>query len=270
MIELVEAARAVRSGIKRAIWEVRSRRLCATRASARAFLACRRAQEAREPVELRVRAVPFPLLCRPGTSDADVLWDTFGEAYHRAPARLRDGAIILDLGANVGYTAVDLALRHPRATVVAVEMDAANAAVASENLAPLGERCRLLRAAVWSRDGTVAYGGDDAWGMRVLSPGDGTARGETPARGEAPAVRIGTLLDRFHLERADYLKMDIEGGEAEVLSDRGWLDRVDSLKIELHPPASYACCADVLTEGGFRTRPCRHHDACIVGVRESR
>lgn len=264
MIELVEAARAVRGGIKRAIWEVRSRRLCATRTSARAFLACRGAQEAREPLELRVRGVPFPLLCRPGTSDPDVLWDTFGEAYHRAPARLRDEATILDVGANVGYTAVDLALRHPRATVVAVEMDAANAAVASRNLVPLGERCRLLRAAVWSRDGTVAYGGEDAWGMRVLSPGDGAARGE------APAVRIGTLLDRFHLERADYLKMDIEGGEAEVLSDRGWLDRVDSLKIELHPPASYASCADVLTEGGFRTRPCRHHDACIVGVRERR
>lgn len=264
MSTAVEAPGLVRRWIKAAIWRLRSLRLCSDREAARAFLACRRAGEAGEPVGIRVRGVPFPLLCRPGTSDAEVLWETFGEAYHRPPAPVPGAAVILDLGANVGYTAVDLALRHPRASVIAVELDAGNAAVAARNLERLGDRCRLLRAAVWHRDGTVAYGGDEAWGLRVVPPDDGARRGE------APAIRVETLLDRFDVERAHYLKMDIEGGEAEVLSDGGWMDRVETLKVEIHPPASYASCADALERAGFRTRPCRRHAGCVVGVQGER
>lgn len=204
----------------------------------------------------------MPLLCRPGTSDADVLWDTFGEAYHRPPVPLPSESTIVDLGANVGYTAVDFAVRHPGARIFAVELDAGNAALAERNLAPFGSRCVVLRAAVWSVDGEVAYGGDEAWGLHVV-PGSAGER-------VAPAIQISTLFDRFALDRVDYMKMDIEGAEAEVLCDAGWLNRVDVLKIEVHPPATLESCEETLRAAGFRVGRDRRHGACVWGSRRVR
>lgn len=258
------AVSPARRALKSALWAVRSLRLCATPADARRFRLCRRpgGQESGSPVRLRVRGIPVPLLCRPGTSDAEVLWDTFGEGYHRPPHRLPGGATILDLGANVGYTAVDFAVRYPEARVVAVELDRDNAALAGRNLEPFGERCTLLRAAIWSSDGEVAYGGDEAWGLHVTPHGSGTR--------SAPAVRIATLLDRLGLGRVDYVKMDIEGGEAEALSDPGWMERVDAIKVEVHPPATFELCEQALRSAGFEVGRDRRHGECVWGARRAR
>src|SRR5690348_795487 len=64
-------------------------------------------QDGRHPVDIHVReAGASPLHVRPHTSDAAVLWDTFHEKFHLPPCPLPTGATILDLGANVGYTAI--------------------------------------------------------------------------------------------------------------------------------------------------------------------
>lgn len=253
---------SARRAVKAALWTVRSFRLCPSRAHARAFRDCRRPEATGAPVELRVRGIPVPLLCRPGTSDPEVLWDTFGEAYHRPPGLLPPDATILDLGANVGYTAVDFAVRHPGARIVAVELDGNNAALAERNLSPFAERCAVLRAAVWSCDGEVVYGGSEAWGLRVVP--------ETVGGSYAPAIRIPTLLHDFGLARVDYVKMDIEGAEAEVLTEAGWLDRVDAIKIEVHPPVTLESCEETLRSAGFRVGRDRRHEACVWGSRRAR
>lgn len=258
----------LRQAVKSALWTLRSLRLCADGASARTFRECRRPGAERPPVELRIRGIPVPLLCRPGTSDADVLWDTYGEAYHRPRLPLPSDATILDLGANVGYTAVDFAVRHPGARIVAVELDGDNATLAERNLAPFGERCTVVRAAVWSSDGRVTYGGNEAWGLRVV-PGP-TAADSAGQERTAPAIRIQTILRRFGLDRVDYVKMDIEGGEAEVLSDAGWMDRVDGIKVEVHPPATVESCEEVLRAAGFEVSLDSRHVACVEGWRRAR
>ncbi len=202
----------------------------------------------------------MPLLCRPGTTDPDVLWDTFGEGLERPTTALPPDATILDLGANVGYTAVDFALRHPGARIVAVELDGDNAALADRNLAPFGARCSVVRAAVWSHDGEIRYGGEEAWGFHVV---EGSAEGRS-----APAIRISTFIQKFGLERIDYVKMDIEGGEVEALSDPGWMDGVEEILVEVHPPATLDFGEAALRSAGFRVSSFHHHGAPHVrGVR---
>ena len=126
--------------------------------------------EVNGPVQLQVRQCPDqPLWCRPHTTDAKVLWDAFYEQYHRPPAGIRPTGWILDLGANVGYTAVDLANRYPQCRVLAVELDADNAAVFRRNTCHLGDRCVLKQAAIWSANGDIHYGGDEAWSLHVVS-----------------------------------------------------------------------------------------------------
>ena len=64
------------------------------------------------PLTVQPRALGgAPLLVRPGTTDAQVLDDTFVGLYHLPPIDLPDGAVVLDLGGNVGYTAAHFAAR---------------------------------------------------------------------------------------------------------------------------------------------------------------
>ena len=228
-----------------------------------AYYRCRHAPFADGLVELRVRQAPVSVLCRPRTSDSFVLWGTFGEKFHRPHVALTGNVVILDLGANVGYTAVDYAVCYPEARIFAVEMDADSADLARRNLKVFGERCTVLHAAVWSHDGEVSYSGEEAWGFRVNSSQD-----KTNNERRAPAVTIPTLLEQLSVEKVDFMKMDIEGAEAEILTPTAsWLKRVAALKIEIHPPMTFDTCKAVLQANGFGVTRDTQHSSCLVATR---
>ncbi|HEY1273300.1 MAG TPA: FkbM family methyltransferase [Thermoleophilaceae bacterium] len=217
---------------------------------------------AEQPVDLRLRALGGRAVAvRPSTSDIDTVWGTFARRYHRAPPELGEPALILDLGANIGLTMADFAARHPRARVVGVELDDLNVALARRNVAPWGDRCQVVHAAVWPEDGEVWY---DPW------PG-GTATyrasaGDRPGAPRVPALSLATLV-REH-GPVDYLKMDVEGAERELLQDgTGWASRVKAIKVELHEPYTTEDCEADLRRLGFDTRVDTRHWACVVGVR---
>lgn len=222
-----------------------------------------------QPVWVRLRpAGGLPLLVRPGTTDARVIVDTFVGLYHLPPAPLPERPTILDLGANAGYTAAHFAALYPDARIIALELDADTAAAARRSLAPLGDRVTILHAAAWDRDGTVHYGGAEEWGFAASdAPGPDT-RAANDHR-TAPAISMPTLLDRFGLDRIDYAKVDIEGGEARLLTPgAAWLDVVRSLKVEVHPPAAtMADCRAALTARGFEVRDDARHWSCLVATR---
>ncbi len=210
--------------------------------------------------------------CRPGTTDAQVFDDTFVGLYHLPPAPLSEGAVVLDLGGNVGYTAAHLAVLQPSARVVCVEMDADNAAAAAANLAQFGDRCRVVHAAVWDRDGEVAYGGTEEWGFRVVTLGGQTPTPLGERRRSAPALSMDTLLNRAGLagRRIDYVKVDIEGAEAAILTDAPappWLRNVRMIKVEYHEPATRQSMDLALRAAGFETRGDERHTRCVVGIR---
>ncbi len=211
-----------------------------------------------QPVRLHLRALGGRALeLRPGTTDLTVLWDTFHHGFHLPPRPLPADAVILDLGANAGYTAFHLAHLHPAGRLLAVEMDENNFALARRNLEPLFPRVSLVRAAVWHQEGEVVYGedGEGEWGFHVMEGAPAQAQG----RRRAPARTVGGLLKEHGFDRVDYVKMDIEGAEASVLAqDNGWLARVGCLMLETHvefnPLASMERCAQLLEAKGFRCR----------------
>jgi FkbM family methyltransferase len=228
---------------------------------------------------LRLRAAPSPVAiavkplngervwCRPGTSDPWVLWDVFYHEFQQAPPEIEHPRCVVDLGANVGYTTAYYACRYPQARVIGVEMDHGNYETACQNTRVFGDRCCLIHAAVWDKDGELAYGGHEAQGYRA-SALDGSAD-IAASCAKAPSRELTSLFDELGVSQVDFLKMDIEGAESVVF--RGpveWLGRVKSLKIELHPPMTPDECAEVLQRRGYRCRPDAHHDRCIIAVRD--
>lgn len=216
----------------------------------------------RQVVELRLRPLHgerFRL--RGGTADVWALPDTFLPADHLPPAELDPASVrtIWDLGANIGTSMAHLAVVHPQARVLGVELDGENAALCRENIAPWGDRVELLNAAVWTRDGEVRYVRDglDALSFHI----DETAGPPTGGEDTVPAFSLDTLLDRHADGRVvDYVKMDIEGAERSVLRQHtDWARHVRAIKVEVHEPYGVEECVADLTRLGFRAWPDPKH-----------
>ena len=201
---------------------------------------------------------------RPATSDTRVVDDTFWGRYHVPPADLETPRTVLDLGSNIGLTMADFAYLFPDARIAGVELDAENVAIARRNVAPWSDRCAVIHAAIWSEDCEVTYDRrpGEAWGYHVGidDPSDPVI---------VTARTLDSVLDSvFPDETIDYLKVDIEGAERQLLAVGGaWTERVRTLKIETHAPYSVERCLADLNRLGFSARPDDAHWGAVVARR---
>lgn len=205
-----------------------------------------------------------PIKLRPGTTDAEVAVATVVGRCHLPPPELRRIRSIWDIGANVGLTTADLAERYQRAQIVALEPHPANFELAVVNVAPYADRCILMQSAAWTRDGRVRLEGEDG-------PEDGYRIDEARSGIAIDAVALNTLLLRHGPH--DYVKLDIEGGEARLLTEATqWSAYVRCISVECHPPYSLAGCEADLDRLGFLTVAFpqtlrRRGRDCVIGMR---
>lgn len=191
-----------------------------------------------ETIFFKPRNSLHKLACRSGTSDAMVFKQVFIDAEYSPLLGLTDVSTVLDLGANVGYSAAWFLSAFPGCRVIALEPARGNYELLRENLAPFGNRATCDLAAVWSETTFLklqrreALGGHEwAWQVRSSSMTN-TSDGE-----RVRAFSMPDLLSRFHIDRVSILKMDIEGAETIIFSAPSvcnWLSRVDAIAIELH------------------------------------
>jgi FkbM family methyltransferase len=203
--------------------------------------------------ELRSRLVDQPLVCRGGSSDIDVFKHIFVLREYAGIADLPTSGLIIDCGANAGFSTAYFLSQLPGVHVIAVEPDPGNFRMLERNTAAFGDRCTRIRAGVWSEPGGLrivdAPGGDGrewARGVEVVAPGE-------PA--DIQAVSIDMLLEQSAYERIAFLKVDIEGAEQAVFSQgaEAWLDRVDRIAIELHGDACAAAYHKAVDAAGFES-----------------
>jgi FkbM family methyltransferase len=164
---------------------------------------------------------------RPGTTDFKVLEEVFvQQVYARFTRLLPMGGTILDLGANIGLSAVYLCRASPESRVIAVEPEAGNFRMLVENLrnAGIGCRARAVEAFAGGERGFAAVqdSGNGAWGFR---------RGPAADAG-VPVIPISDLVDGAGPVS---LKCDIEGGERELFAHFAeWEHLVSLILLELH------------------------------------
>lgn len=143
-------------------------------------------------------------------------------------------SLIIDAGANVGFTAVYLKQFFPDALIVAIEPDKLNAAQLQLNLAANNiSKTELVVAGVWSHDCWLELKKDKSkgedWGFYVE---------ESNLPTDLKAIDILNLPQLNNGQLIDILKLDIEGSEAQLFADTSKAGRLLSitkyLTIEIH------------------------------------
>lgn len=153
---------------------------------------------------------------------------------------------IIDGGANIGLSVIYFKRHFPAARVVAFEADPAVGEVLKRNLtAQEIEDVEVRNEALWTCDTELSFQREGADGGRIGLPSESTLR--------VPAVALSRYLD----EPVDFLKLDIESAEYEVLqSCRDRLGVVDKAFIEYHSkagePQQLSELLSLLKEAGFR------------------
>lgn len=154
---------------------------------------------------------------------------------------------IVDVGANVGYSCLWFLARHPVARVTAFEpmprhLEQIRAQLALNRAA---DRVTLIGAAAGTRPGTVRFV-EDGPGSRASREG-------------SVAVPVVDFFAHLPEGRIDVLKLDIEGGECDLLEDPRFpalAARTGAIVMEWHAPVAGRggrdWCARRLADAGLR------------------
>jgi FkbM family methyltransferase len=198
----------------------------------------------RPEVGIRLPGFANDLILRRRTSDVQVFWSTFltGELQEWLPEQPR---LIVDGGANVGYTTAFYAQRFPESMVIAVEPFAENCAMWRRNCSGF-RHATLLEGALWPDRGTLRIANPEAASYAIqVRPGEGEQ--------EVRAHTTPDSLEQAGLDQIDLLKLDIEGAETALLTrnTEGWLDRVRSIVVEVHGQEAQAAIDAAYPEDRF-------------------
>lgn len=152
----------------------------------------------------------------------------------------RQVELVIDAGANAGFTSVLLANSFPNARVFSVEPSPANVAAlqANADINHLDKRIVSLQGGLWPEAAflRISTGFRDGreWSLAVQE----TAENDPVA---SRAITFDDILRLAGQSRIDVLKMDIEGAERLWFESRSrfeeLLGRTEALAIEVHPEA---------------------------------
>lgn len=143
-----------------------------------------------------------------------------------------DPKLIIDAGANIGYSSIFFANRYPKARVIAVEPERSNYEMLVKNAGPY-PHIVPIDAAVWPKKAHLETENPNAkkWSIRIQ---ESSSVGSSPVE----SVTIEEIFQNYSencSENIDILKLDVEGSEKDIFesSYKFWLDRTNII-IELH------------------------------------
>lgn len=198
---------------------------------------CRRALKAKAEVNIKLRG--RELLVRPCDSDLFVIGQIFGKQEYnlgRYENRLRtlcknwivEGykPVIIDVGANVGYSAIYFAEKFPEATVLAIEADQETYKLMLRNIEGI-QNVTPLNVAVWSHEDGVDFSSSNELGSWAGRVGGG--------QGIVPSMLLRNTFTTIPNAMPLIIKLDVEGAEKEIAEEaRDLLADVPCILVEPH------------------------------------
>ena len=135
--------------------------------------------------------------------------------------------IIIDCGAHIGMSILSFKQQYPNSTIIAFEPDTNNYKLLQKNIKEWGfSNIQALQNPIWNSNTEITFESSGAMGGKISSKSESIQNSL-----KLIAVRLSDFLDK----EIDFLKIDIEGVEYEVIKDcKSKLHFVKNLFIEFH------------------------------------
>lgn len=172
--------------------------------------------------------------------------EIFVEEYYKFKTQ-NQNPIILDCGANIGLSAIYFKKIFPGAKIYCYEPDELVFECLSQNIKSFGfDDVELIKKAVWIDNNGVNFFSEGADGSSIFSD---------KAIKKVESIKFREVLKSFN--NVDFLKMDIEGAEVEVIKDcENEIAKIKNVFIEYHSfvnsKQQLDALLDILTKNGFR------------------
>lgn len=122
-------------------------------------------------LKLNLKDYRNPVWFRYGSSNSTVFCRIFLQHEYSCVDDLEEPKLIIDCGANIGYSSIYFLNKYTNAHVIAVEPDSENFKVCEKNLFPYRGRVSLIRSAIWSHRTGLSVcreeGDGHEWGVQV-------------------------------------------------------------------------------------------------------
>jgi len=176
-------------------------------------------------VRIKPKDYAHSFLVRGGTSDPLIVLAVFSRKEYSTPCP-QEIDLILDLGANVGYSAIYFAHHYPHARILALEPEHRNFQLLCENVSKY-QNIVPMNLGIWWRKAKIEIVNPEAesWAFQFK---------ETEGEG-VDCTTIEELIKEYGGMKGVIVKMDIEGAEGEIFKNGArWLSLVDYVQIEIH------------------------------------
>ncbi len=197
----------------------------------------------------RLKASGDRVTVRHRTRDVAILSEIFAKRSYAPPADClpERSFTVLDLGGNIGLFALFALAEWPVRTIRSYEPDPGNARLLRSVAAPHAH-WTVVDAAVSNRRGTMQFVAGLYSESRAATDGE-------------QSITV-PVLDVYAEPRADFVKMDIEGGEWAILQDPRLSELADVIVLEWHqgncPTRDpHGTARQLLADAGYT----RQHDA---------
>lgn len=217
--------------------EVRLLSICGKLASVKSRIS--RLKQNKIKVSLLINEVAVDVILRKNTSDLFVLnqvilQNEYAPLYDMILQRAdRDQIkVIVDVGANIGVTALYFSSFFPKASIYAIEPSGRNFEILQENINSNEIAAFPINKALLASPAKVklinTFRDKRDWSTRVVRSG---------CNNDIEAVGLTDLKLELGLDKIDVLKIDIEGHEVELFNSDAFLSELKTIKfiaIEIH------------------------------------
>jgi FkbM family methyltransferase len=210
----------------------------------------------------RIRVIPFRVApgktwnvyVRDNGQDAPMVIEFFKNGRLAEIGKLNwKPRVIYDLGANIGIASLSLSTFNPDARIYGFEPVPANFEICQQNYSNLSKG-KVFNCAVGFPSSTMSFEFQDSdlRGGHLAMDGSLSASGPHQSV-EVEVWSVADLIERKGLEPPDFLKVDVEGAEMDVLLGLGaYAKSVKCFHIETHSLDLRNNCVSWLEGNGFK------------------
>lgn len=173
--------------------------------------------------------------------------------YRRAEEIIKNSRnVILDIGAHAGFFTLYCRALNPKVPIICVEPEPRNIIALNEHTAlNKADKVRVEPAALAAESGKrELFVSTDSSFHYLLTDNE-----KTDSKITVDCLTLNDLLKKYRIKRIDLLKMDIEGGEYELV--KNWTasewELIDRIVMEYHDYRGnrHATIKKILNENGF-------------------